>query len=132
MPFFFFIVTFPITRSCVLWTANHYISLNDIQRKLLWLLLLSIMSQACKSLGANYEPRITFVVVQKRHHTKSFRETYGDDKTSDKKGNLLPGTVVDRDICHPIENDFYLCSHGGLKVCSLQRFCLNSSSCILC
>ncbi|ERN10147.1 hypothetical protein AMTRI_Chr13g91340 [Amborella trichopoda] len=76
---------------------------------------LTAINKGCKSLGANYEPRITFVVVQKRHHTKFFPQTYGDDKTSDKKGNLLPGTVVDRDICHPAENDFYLCSHGGLK-----------------
>jgi hypothetical protein len=27
------------------------------------------------------------------------------------------GTVVDKDICHPTEFDFFLCSHAGIKVC---------------
>lgn len=27
------------------------------------------------------------------------------------------GTVVDTEICHPREFDFYLCSHAGIQVC---------------
>jgi hypothetical protein len=27
------------------------------------------------------------------------------------------GTVVDKNICHPTEFDFFLCSHAGIKVC---------------
>jgi len=27
------------------------------------------------------------------------------------------GTVVDQQICHPTEFDFYLCSHAGIQVC---------------
>jgi hypothetical protein len=27
------------------------------------------------------------------------------------------GTVVDRNICHTTEFDFFLCSHAGIKVC---------------
>jgi hypothetical protein len=27
------------------------------------------------------------------------------------------GTVVDNNICHPTEFDFFLCSHAGAKVC---------------
>ncbi|KAI7730292.1 hypothetical protein M8C21_004506 [Ambrosia artemisiifolia] len=29
---------------------------------------------------------------------------------------ILSGTVVDSKICHPIEFDFYLCSHAGIQV----------------
>lgn len=34
----------------------------------------------------------------------------------DKSGNCFPGTVVETGICHPMEWDFYLMSHGGLQV----------------
>ena len=33
-----------------------------------------------------------------------------------KAGNVPPGTIVDRDITHPTEYDFYLCSHVGIQV----------------
>lgn len=33
----------------------------------------------------------------------------------DKSGNVFPGTVVETGICHPLEWDFYLMSHGGLQ-----------------
>lgn len=39
---------------------------------------------------------------------------YRDDQ--DKSGNCFPGTVVETGICHPMEWDFYLMSHGGLQV----------------
>lgn len=62
----------------------------------------------------NYNPPITFSVVQKRHHTRFFpvsnnsRNTFSDE-------NMPPGTVVDSVITHPKEFDFYLCSHWGVK-----------------
>ncbi|CAA6663018.1 unnamed protein product [Spirodela intermedia] len=67
--------------------------------------------KACQSLQAEYLPRVTFVVVQKRHHTRFFPR---DGKT-DRSGNILPGTVVDTSICHPTQFDFYLCSHAGIQ-----------------
>ncbi|XP_044964927.1 protein argonaute 14-like [Hordeum vulgare subsp. vulgare] len=69
--------------------------------------------KACASLQADYQPKVTFVVVQKRHHTRLFPEVHG--KETDKSGNILPGTVVDTNICHPTEFDFYLCSHAGIQ-----------------
>lgn len=33
-----------------------------------------------------------------------------------------PGTVVDRMICHPLEFDFYLCSHAGIQVVQSQFY----------
>ena len=34
---------------------------------------------------------------------------------TDPSGNILPGTVVDTDICHPREYDFFLNSHAGIQ-----------------
>ncbi|CAH9097364.1 unnamed protein product [Cuscuta epithymum] len=71
--------------------------------------------KACNSLENGYLPPITFVVVQKRHHTRLFPSNHSDRRMTDKSGNILPGTVVDRKICHPTEFDFYLCSHAGIQ-----------------
>ncbi|KAK4375931.1 hypothetical protein RND71_006608 [Anisodus tanguticus] len=71
--------------------------------------------QACAALEEGYLPRVTFVVVQKRHHTRLFPANHNDRNMTDKSGNILPGTVVDTKICHPTEFDFYLCSHAGIK-----------------
>ncbi|KAF7027047.1 hypothetical protein CFC21_039119 [Triticum aestivum] len=49
------------------------------------------------------------------HHTRLFPEVHGRRDMTDKSGNILPGTVVDLMICHPIEFDFYLCSHAGIQ-----------------
>lgn len=68
--------------------------------------------KACVSLESNYLPRVTFVVVQKRHHTRLFPTS--NDQT-DRSGNIMPGTVVDTTICHPREFDFYLNSHAGIQ-----------------
>ncbi|WOL18919.1 protein argonaute 1B [Canna indica] len=76
---------------------------------------LIILCQACASLESNYQPPVTFVVVQKRHHTRLFANNYNDHRSVDKSGNILPGTVVDSKICHPTEFDFYLCSHAGIQ-----------------
>lgn len=71
------------------------------------------MLEACRSAGFPTKPRITFIVVQKRHHTR-FRPR--DRHDGDRKGNIKPGTVVDTHIIHPTDYDFYLCSHQGIQV----------------
>ncbi|KAK1398330.1 Argonaute [Heracleum sosnowskyi] len=71
--------------------------------------------KACQSLQEDYLPPVTFVVVQKRHHTRLFPAVHNDRRSTDKSGNILPGTVVDTTICHPTEFDFYLCSHAGIQ-----------------
>ncbi|CAB5388446.1 unnamed protein product [Rhizophagus irregularis] len=80
---------------------------------------LTAIKEACQNLEANYKPTITFVVVQKRHHTRFF-PIQGADRT----GNCFPGTVVDMNITHPFEFDFYLLSHAGLHG-TLQMLCYN-------
>lgn len=73
---------------------------------------LKAMRAACTSLGADYKPGITFIVVQKRHHTRLFcQEKDGIGKSR----NIPPGTTVDTFITHPSEADFYLCSHQGIQ-----------------
>lgn len=76
---------------------------------------LDAIRKACASLEANYQPPVTFVVVQKRHHTRLFANNHRDRNQVDRSGNILPGTVVDSKICHPTEFDFYLCSHAGIQ-----------------
>ncbi|KAK1390581.1 Argonaute 10 [Heracleum sosnowskyi] len=76
---------------------------------------LDAIRKACASLEPNYQPPVTFIVVQKRHHTRLFANNHRDRSSTDKSGNILPGTVVDTKICHPTEFDFYLCSHAGIQ-----------------
>ncbi|KAJ4845702.1 Protein argonaute PNH1 [Turnera subulata] len=76
---------------------------------------LDAIRKACASLEPTYQPPVTFVVVQKRHHTRLFPSNHKDRSSTDKSGNILPGTVVDSKICHPTEFDFYLCSHAGIQ-----------------
>ncbi|XP_068651672.1 protein argonaute MEL1-like [Aristolochia californica] len=71
--------------------------------------------KACASLQEGYLPPVTFVVVQKRHHTRLFPADHRNRDLTDRSGNILPGTVVDTTICHPTEFDFYLCSHAGIQ-----------------
>ncbi|KAH1246694.1 Protein argonaute PNH1 [Glycine max] len=76
---------------------------------------LDAIRKACASLEPSYQPPVTFVIVQKRHHTRLFANNHDDRNSTDKSGNILPGTVVDSKICHPSEFDFYLCSHAGIQ-----------------
>ena len=43
-----------------------------------------------------------------------FRFFPQNERDGDKSGNCPAGTVVDREVAHPTEFDFYLQSHGGL------------------
>ncbi|XP_045608306.1 protein argonaute-2 [Procambarus clarkii] len=73
---------------------------------------LKAMRDACTELQKDYTPAMTFLVVQKRHHTRLFcqdRDGVGRSK------NIPPGTTVDTAITHPSERDFYLCSHQGIQ-----------------
>lgn len=71
------------------------------------------VQEACMKLEQDYQPGITFVVVQKRHHARLFPADKRD--ACGKAGNIPPGTTVDRGITHPFEFDFYLCSHLGIQ-----------------
>ncbi|MED6153789.1 Protein argonaute 4A [Stylosanthes scabra] len=66
---------------------------------------LAPIMKACKRLDDKWSPKFTFIVAQKNHHTKFFEVNSPD--------NVPPGTVVDTKICHPKNNDFYMCAHAG-------------------
>ncbi|XP_043269345.1 protein argonaute-2-like [Venturia canescens] len=75
---------------------------------------LQAIRNACKKVGGTsaYEPHITFLVVQKRHHVRLFPT---NRENLDNIGNVQAGTVVDTDITHPSHIDFYLVSHASIQ-----------------
>ncbi|OAY68389.1 Protein argonaute 7, partial [Ananas comosus] len=75
---------------------------------------LQAIKAAC-SRFPKYKPSITFIVVQKRHHTRLFLNEENGLSKKPFDENIPPGTVVDTVITHPTEFDFYLCSHWGMK-----------------
>lgn len=74
----------------------------------------SAIRRACASLQQGYEPSVTFLVVQKRHHTRFFPMSKEDE--DGKNRNVPAGTVVDTKITHPTELDFFLASHASIQV----------------
>jgi eukaryotic translation initiation factor 2C len=75
---------------------------------------MTAIRRACSSLQQDYKPKVTFLVVQKRHHTRFFPR---NEDADGRNKNVPPGTVVDREITHPTEVDFYLVSHASIQVC---------------
>ncbi|KAJ6547086.1 ribonuclease H-like domain-containing protein [Mycena capillaripes] len=58
------------------------------------------------------KPRLTFVVVGKRHHVSFFPT---NDRVGDKTGNCRAGLAVDAELANPQFPDFYLQSHAAIK-----------------
>ena len=70
---------------------------------------LTATREACTALSPAYRPYLTYIVVNKRHHTRFFPMNAGSN-------NVEAGTVVDsHDVTSPTTYDFYLNSqHGAL------------------
>ncbi|XP_066324071.1 protein argonaute 1B-like [Miscanthus floridulus] len=83
---------------------------NGQRYQVMWQEVVAI-KKACSYLEPDYMPSVTFVVLQKRRRARFFT---GNNERRDRmfngSGNVLPGTMVDSDICHPNEFGFYLCS----------------------
>ncbi|GBM94909.1 Protein argonaute-2 [Araneus ventricosus] len=75
--------------------------------------------EACLTLNTAYCPGITYIALQKRHHTRfapqDCRHGVG------RMGNIPPGTVVDSDVVRPSGFDFFLCSHFVTQGTSVPR-----------
>jgi len=69
---------------------------------------LPMIQAACTDL--KIKPKITLIIVGKRHHFRFFPG--GQD--ADRSGNCPAGTTIDQGLGHPIENDYYQLTHGGL------------------
>jgi eukaryotic translation initiation factor 2C len=59
----------------------------------------------------NFDPKIMFMVVQKRNHTRFMPV---DARGGSRTGNVHPGTVVDRTITSNVLFDFYIVAHAGM------------------
>ncbi|KAL6527855.1 Protein argonaute-4 [Orobanche minor] len=62
--------------------------------------------ESCKFLDEKWSPKFVVIIAQKNHHTKFFQPNSPD--------NVQPGTIIDNKVCHPKNNDFYLCAHAGM------------------
>ncbi|TKA76812.1 hypothetical protein B0A49_03693 [Cryomyces minteri] len=79
------------------------------------------IENACKRFGRdrakqdNWSPRITLLVVGKRHQTRFYPHQTTRKDQIDYQGNMIPGLVVDAErIRLPYYFDFYLQSHKAL------------------
>ncbi|XP_034935944.1 protein argonaute-2 isoform X3 [Chelonus insularis] len=76
---------------------------------------LGAIQKACSRIYNSGEPKpkITFLVVQKRHHIRLFPKDRNN--SDDRGGNVQAGTIVDTQITHPSHIDFYLVSHASIQ-----------------
>lgn len=72
------------------------------------------IKDACNKMQKDYNPKITFIVAQKRHSVRFNDPQAPPDRNGNPNGNVQPGTVVE-DIGHPTLFDFYLVSHHALQ-----------------
>ncbi|KAJ3124752.1 hypothetical protein HK098_000898 [Nowakowskiella sp. JEL0407] len=63
--------------------------------------------------AVKHVPKITFVVMNKRHHVRFAPQNASEGDS--KSGNIPSGTVVDRDVVHPCDYDFYLTAQAGIQ-----------------
>ena len=81
---------------------------------------LSAIRRACVQLEPGYQPKVTFIIAQKRHKTRFFVENPHEGVGKTK--NVPAGTVVDTEITTLSEIDFFLASHEGIQVCKFVTF----------
>lgn len=74
---------------------------------------LQALHAAIARVEPGYKPAVTFIVVQKRHHTRFFPQP--GCPTEGKNGNVPPGTIVDSEITTPDRYEFYLVSHAAVQ-----------------
>ncbi|KAM0687971.1 hypothetical protein COBT_000778 [Conglomerata obtusa] len=81
--------------------------------------ILSI-KEACKKLEPNYNPKITYIIAQKRHNVRfELLDPPKEDPNNrrppkEPSGNVVPGTVID-EVGHPSYFDFYMVTHHALQ-----------------
>lgn len=61
------------------------------------------MRKTCARLNPKWEPKFTVTICTKRHHHRFFPLTPAQ---GDRNGNVLPGTIIEKDVVDPKEYDF--------------------------
>lgn len=75
----------------------------------------AIRRVAAESFGMReYTGKLCVVIANKRHHIRAFPNP-NDSKSSDRNGNPLPGTLIDREVTSPHGWDFLLYAHAALQ-----------------
>lgn len=69
------------------------------------------LRRACLQLPSHCNPEITYVIVTKRHHTRFFAK----QKYTDRSKNVIPGTVVDRNVTSNEYYSFCVKTHAGIQ-----------------
>ena len=85
---------------------------------------IAVYQAACVSIEATYKPKITFLVVTKHHKTRFFPL---DKRDTDRSGNAIAGTCVEKGITHPFEFDF--CKYHYIPISS-NNVGLNLNVCL--
>ncbi|KAJ5493116.1 hypothetical protein N7539_001862 [Penicillium diatomitis] len=74
----------------------------------------AIRTTMSKAAGKEWQGKVCVIIANKRHHIRAFpASTRPTD--SDKNGNPLPGTLIDREVTSPHGWDFFLYSHIALQ-----------------
>ncbi|KAF2444478.1 Piwi-domain-containing protein, partial [Karstenula rhodostoma CBS 690.94] len=68
-----------------------------------------------ESIGISTVPKITTVIVTKRHHTRFYPSSVSNATESSRRTNCSPGTCVDSGVTHPNYFEFYLQSHHPIQ-----------------
>ncbi|GMF07766.1 unnamed protein product [Ambrosiozyma monospora] len=71
----------------------------------------------------NYNPKLTFLVIVKRHSTRFFpleknaKDPKGKLVAVQAQDNVIPGSIIDKGVTSVKFYDFYLQSQQALQVC---------------
>ncbi|KAH9361600.1 hypothetical protein HPB48_001477 [Haemaphysalis longicornis] len=72
------------------------------------------LQEAYREVEPYYKPATTFLAVLKRQrHTRFMPRDRRD--SSGKSGDIPPGAVIDTVFPHPVDFDFFLCFHFGIR-----------------
>ncbi len=77
---------------------------------------MQLICQGLQQLDDSYKPKITYIIVQKRHDTRFFCTNEAEGVGEAK--NIAPGMTVDTVVTHPTDFDYYQCS----------QFCMQGTS----
>jgi len=70
------------------------------------------LRMAFKMISSVYNPPLTFIIANKRHHLRAFPVNPRD---GDRNGNVMPGTVIDSGSVDRHRFDFFLYGHSGIQ-----------------